>query len=76
MSGKNFTNGSLVMRVWRFDGSVELIGKFQYFDDAKAFAHMALERDVTRKADLSQWFYLAVCDNECEAQAYGIKAST
>lgn len=71
MAYSNFTNGALVMRVWRFDGNTELIAKFQYYSDAKAFASMAVARDLGRNANgEDRWFYLAVCENECEAQAF------
>ena len=73
MSTTYFPNGSLVLRVWRFDGTSELIGKFQYFDDAKLFAASLFERDKERGADLKNWFYLAACDAECEVKAFGTK---
>jgi hypothetical protein len=71
---KNFTNGSLVLRVWRFDGESELIAKFAYYDHAKSFAESMFNQDTERKADLSSYFYLAVCEYECEAKAFGTKA--
>ena len=62
----NFTNGSLVMRVWNFDGSGEMIAKFQYFSDAKKFAEM----QAAATPDDCNYFYLAVCDSECDFKAY------
>jgi hypothetical protein len=70
----NFLNGALVMRMWRFDGSSEMLGKFAYFDHAKDFAAMMLARDAERGANAdNRWFYLAVCESENEAQAFGQK---
>lgn len=70
MNNGNFTNGSLVMRIWRFDGGVELLGKFQYFQDAVNFGEMKLKHDEERGANKDfSYFFLAVCDSECEAQA-------
>lgn len=60
MSGSNFPNGSLVMRVWQFDGSGEMVAKFQYFSDALNFA----ESMATKIPSDSHYFYLAVCDYE------------
>lgn len=65
---RNFTNGSLVLRVWRFDGGSELLGKFQYFSDAKMFAAAKMASEADRTKD---YFFLAVCDYECEAVAFG-----
>jgi hypothetical protein len=70
MSNGNFTNGSLVMRIWRFDGGVEMMAKFQYFSDAVAFGEMLLTRDKERGANENcSYFYMAVCDYEGKAQA-------
>lgn len=70
MSNGNFTNGSLVMRVWRFDGGGEILAKFQYFGDAVSFAEMKLEQDKEREANKDcSYFYMAVCDYECKTQA-------
>ena len=68
---KNFTNGSLVFRVWGFDGGGEIIAKFQYYPDARAFAEMLATNDREhRPEDSKKWFYLAVCDNENDMRAY------
>lgn len=70
-SYSNFTNGSLVMRVWRFDGSAELLSKHQYFDHAKAFAQMMIDRDRDRGGNEDgRYFYLAVCEAEASVQAF------
>lgn len=60
MAGSNFPNGSLVMRIWRFDGSGDMIAKFQYFSDALSFAEAAAKKI----AGDQDYFYLAVCDHE------------
>lgn len=73
---KNFPSGSLVMRVWRFDGGTELIGKFAYFDHAKKFAGSMFDEDMELgriTVDKPDWFYLAVCDDECSAKAFGVR---
>ncbi len=70
----NFTNGALVLRVWRFDGTSELLAKFQYFNDAKAFGELCFNRDVEHKAKIANYFYLAICEHECAVQAFGVKA--
>ncbi|MBD9456018.1 hypothetical protein IB244_31650 [Rhizobium sp. RHZ02] len=68
---KNFTNGALVMMIWRFDGSSEIVAKFQYMRDAKMFCEAKIADDAQRGANKDgSWFYLAVCESECEAQAY------
>lgn len=68
---KNFTNGSLVMRLWRFDGTGEVVAKTQYWDHAKVFAEAMVAQDRERGANKDgQWFYLAVCDSECEVKAF------
>jgi hypothetical protein len=61
----NFTNGSLVLRVWRFDGGTEVMAKFQYYGMAKAWC-ASLPYDAS-------YFHIAVCDHENEARAFGIK---
>ncbi|CDM57644.1 hypothetical protein LPB79_13040 [Rhizobium sp. T136] len=68
---KNFTSGALVMMIWRFDGSSELIAKFQYMRDAQMFCEAKLADDENRGANKEGgWFYLAVCESDCEARAY------
>lgn len=70
-SYSNFLNGALLMRVWRFDGSAELLAKFQYYSDAKAFGQLMTDRDKERGAnDDGSYFYLAVCETECSVQAF------
>ena len=72
MTYSNFSNGALVMRVWKFDGDTELLAKFQYLDMAEMFAEQMLERDKFRNNRKSlDYFYLAVCENECRARAFG-----
>lgn len=66
MSGSNFPNGSLVMRIWRFDGNGELLAKFQYFGDARDFADTKARNE---RADIDV-FYLAVCDHENSFQCF------
>jgi hypothetical protein len=70
----NFTNGALVLRVWKFDGDTEVLAKFQYMDMAEMFAQQMFDRDLerhmTKKLD---FFYLVVCENECRARAFGTK---
>ena len=66
---RNFTSGSLVMRLWNFDGTGEVIAKFQYFDDAKDFAAMKARADA-KQEKCDDWFYVAVCDDECDMQAF------
>lgn len=79
MTYSNFTNGALVMRVWKFDGETELLAKFQYWDQAEMFAQAMLDRDLQRQADARDvktplgYFYLSVCENECRARAFGTK---
>lgn len=70
-SYSNFLNGALLMRVWRFDGSAELLAKFQYDNDAKAFGQQMVDRDKERGANSDgRYFYLAVCETECAVQAF------
>lgn len=66
MAGSNFTNGALVMRIWRFDGSGDIIAKFQYFSDALSFAKASAER-ISGDQDI---FYLAVSDHENKFQCF------
>lgn len=66
MAGSNFTNGSLVMRIWRFDGSGDMIAEFQYFSDALSFAKASAEK-LSSGQDV---FYLAVCDDENKFQCF------
>ena len=66
---RNFTNGSLVMRLWNFDGTGEVIAKFQYFGDAKDFAAMKARADAEQEK-CDDWFYVAVCDDQCDMQAF------
>lgn len=75
MTYSNFTNGALVMRVWKFDGETELLAKFQYWDQAEMFAQAMWDRDVSRKTENSRndYFYLSVCENECRVKAFGTK---
>jgi hypothetical protein len=74
MSYSNFTNGTLVFRVWRFDGGTEILAKTQYWDQAALLCEALLARDTERKANSDQsYFYLAVCENEVKAQAFGAK---
>ena len=68
---KNFTNGALVFRLWTFDGSGEIIAKFQYFSHAKGFARKMAEDDrVTKPGSAKEYFYLAVCESENETSAF------
>lgn len=70
-SYSNFTSGALLMRVWRFDGSAELLAKFQYYGDAKDFGQMLVNKDRERGSNSDgSYFYLAVCESECSAQAF------
>jgi hypothetical protein len=73
----NFTNGALVMRVWKFDGNTELLAKFQYWDQAEMFAQAMLDRDLQRRNETDKiplgYFYLSVCENECRVRAFGAK---
>jgi hypothetical protein len=69
MSNGNFTNGSLVMRVWQFDGCSELLAKFQYFGDAQDFAKTMAAKAYGSDNE-NKYFYLAVCDYECKTQAF------
>lgn len=74
MSRGNFTNGSLVLRIWRFDGSSELTAKFQYLSDAVLFCEAKVAQEAERGANKDRsWFYLAVCEDECKAQAFDVK---
>lgn len=66
MAGSNFPNGSLVMRIWRFDGSGEMLAKFQYFSDALSFAKANAEK-ISGDQD---YFYLAICDHENKFQCF------
>lgn len=67
----NFTNGALVFRIWRFDGSGEVIAKFQYMSDAEAFAQGKATEDAGRRpVDAAQWFYLVACESECRVKAF------
>lgn len=68
MSNSNFPNGSLVMRVWRFDGHAELIAKFQYWSDAADFAKAKAASEPN-----AHFFFLAVCDYECKTQGFGVR---
>ena len=61
----NFTNGSLVLRVWRFDGGCEMLAKFQYFTDAVAWAR--------GREWHNDFFHIAVCEHENECRAFGIQ---
>lgn len=70
MSNGNFPNGSLLMRIWRFDGQAEILAKFQYFEDAAAFGKAKSEKEPGQHND---FFYLAVCDDQCKAQGFGVK---
>ncbi len=70
-SYSNFVSGALVMRVWRFDGSAELLAKFQYYSDAKDFAQSRVDHDKQRGGNPDgRYFYLAVCEAECSVQAF------
>lgn len=63
---RNFTNGALVFKIWRSDGSGEVIAKFQYMLHAKDWAKF-----YTSNADKSNdWFLTVVCESECEVQTY------
>ena len=74
MNNGNFTNGTLVMRVWRFDGSGEILAKFQYFNSAELFCRAQIEWDKENGANKErQFFYLAVCDYECKFRAFDVK---
>ncbi len=71
MSNGNFTNGSLVFRIWRFDGGCEILAKFQYRNDAEYFAQLCVDRDTANGANKDNtFFYLAVCDRETFAKAF------
>lgn len=68
---KNFTNGALVFRVWHFDGSGELLAKFQYAHHAESFAQaMASDDQQKRPGDASKYFYLAACEAECSVKSF------
>jgi hypothetical protein len=75
----NFTNGALVMRVWKFDGDTELLAKFQYWDQAEMFAQSMLDRDLIRRDETDSakkplgYFYISICENECRVRAFGTK---
>lgn len=74
MTYSNFTNGALVLRVWKFDGDTEILGKFQYMDMAEMFAKQLYDQEIFRYNKKSlDYFYLAVCENECRARAFGTK---
>lgn len=74
MSNGNFTNGSLAMRVWRFDGTGEVLAKFQYFSDAELYCNARMADDKERGANKDRaFFYLAVCDYECKFRAFDTK---
>lgn len=63
---RNFTNGTLVFKIWRADGSGEVVAKFQYLTHAKDWA-----KHYTENADKSNdWFYVVVCEYECEVATY------
>jgi hypothetical protein len=71
---KNFTNGAIVFRLWRFDGSGEVLAKFQYMSDATDFAKMKANEDAEKRPkDSEGWFYLAACEAENEARAFSPK---
>lgn len=73
MANGNFTNGALVFRIWRFDGGCELIGKFQYRQDAEEFARFYVEQDGKKGANKDgSYFYLVACEYECFAKAFGV----
>jgi hypothetical protein len=74
MSYSNFTNGSLVFRIWRFDGGCEILAKFQYRVGAEMFAEAICRDDEARGSNKGgQYFYIAVCENEAWAKAFGAK---
>jgi len=74
MSNGNFTHGSLVFRIWRFDGGCEVLAKFQYRNDAECFAQFCVDRDVTNGANKENtYFFLVACDHENYAKAFGAK---
>lgn len=77
MTYSNFTNGAVVFRLWKFDGDTEVISKHAYMDHAEMFAKQMLDRDAQRKAENGGgemgYFYIAVCENECRAKAFGTK---
>ncbi len=71
MSSNNFTNGALVFRIWQFDGTGELLAKFQYRGHAEAFAQsMASDDQQKRPGEASKYFYLAACENECSVKSF------
>ena len=72
----NFDNGALVFRLWRQDGSGEIVGKFAYMNDAKTFAAACMRRDEALATDdaFRDYFYLAVCECMNEVQAYPSEA--
>lgn len=68
---KNFTNGALVFRIWHFDGSGEMISKYQYSGHAEEFAKMMAAEDANKRpGDASKWFYLVACEAECSVKAF------
>lgn len=67
MSNGNFTNGSVVFRVWS-DGSGDIIAKFQYMPDAQRYAEQrASEDDGTSAAA-----FIAFCDFDCDMRSYRV----
>lgn len=79
MTYSNFTNGAIVLRVWKFDGDCELLAKFQYWDQAEMFAQAMLSRDLQRRNETDatqkplEFFYLSIFENECRVRAFGTK---
>ena len=72
MSTGNFTNGSLVFRIWRLDGSCDLLAKFQYRSDAELFAQLCVDKNTANGVNKDgSYFYLAVCESEIFAKAFG-----
>ena len=68
----NFVNGSLVFRVWKFDGGAEMLAKFQYWRDATSFCLSKVEDDRRDSDSDPRFFYLAVCEYSNEAKAFYI----
>ncbi len=63
---RNFVNGALVFKIWRRDGSGEVIAKFQYTMHAKHWAEF-----YASGCDKSnEWFLVVVCESECEVQTH------
>lgn len=60
----DFTNGTIVAKVWRFDGGSDMVAKFQNFADACAWAKLFPYS--------TDWFYVAVCSSDPQVRAFGV----